>query len=119
LEAFRIAAPGPGARARQLSGGNLQKFILARELDREAPLLVAEQPTQGLDVAATEEVWRRLLDARDMAGILLVTGDLNEALQLADRVAVMYRGRIVETFPVTDKDKVDKIGLFMAGVTDS
>ncbi|HMM37121.1 MAG TPA: ABC transporter ATP-binding protein [Desulfovibrio sp.] len=103
----------------QLSGGNLQKAVLARELYREPKLIVAEQPTQGLDVAATEEVWRRLLDARDMAGILLVTGDLNEALQLADRVAVMYRGRIVETFPVTDKDKVDKIGLFMAGVTDS
>ena len=103
----------------QLSGGNLQKAVLARELYREPRLIVAEQPTQGLDVAATEEVWRRLLDARDMAGILLVTGDLNEALQLADRVAVMYRGRVVAQFPVTDKEQVDKIGLYMAGVTDS
>jgi simple sugar transport system ATP-binding protein len=102
----------------QLSGGNLQKAVLARELYREPRLIVAEQPTQGLDVAATEEVWRRLLDARDMAGILLVTGDLNEALQLADRVAVMYRGRVVAQFPVTDRDQVDKIGLYMAGVTD-
>jgi simple sugar transport system ATP-binding protein len=103
----------------QLSGGNLQKAVLARELFREPRLIVAEQPTQGLDVAATEEVWRRLLDARDMAGILLVTGDLNEALQLADRVAVMYRGRVVAQFPVTDQEQVDRIGLYMAGVTES
>ncbi|WP_432736861.1 ABC transporter ATP-binding protein [Maridesulfovibrio sp. FT414] len=106
------------ALAWQLSGGNLQKMVLARELYRQPHLIVAEQPTQGLDISATEEVWKRLLEARKMAGILLVTGDLGEALQLADRVAVMYCGQIMDEFPVTDKAKVDSIGLLMAGVRE-
>ncbi len=107
------------ALAWQLSGGNLQKSVLARELYREPRLIVAEQPTQGLDVSAAEEVWRRLLAARKQAGILLVTGDVSEALHLADRVAVIFRGRLVDLFPVTDKEKIERIGLMMAGVEDS
>jgi simple sugar transport system ATP-binding protein len=106
------------ALAWQLSGGNLQKMVLARELYRQPYLIVAEQPTQGLDISATEEVWNRLLMARKTAGILLITGDLGEALQLADRVAVMYCGQIMVEFSVTDKAKVDKIGLLMAGVKE-
>lgn len=102
----------------QLSGGNLQKAVLARELYREPRLIVAEQPTQGLDVTATEEVWKRILSAREMAGVLLVTGDLNEAMRLADRVAVIYRGRLMDVFPVTDREKMLKIGLLMAGVSE-
>ncbi|MGE4552428.1 MAG: ABC transporter ATP-binding protein [Desulfovibrionaceae bacterium] len=100
----------------QLSGGNLQKSVLARELYREPKLIVAEQPTQGLDVNAAEEVWKRLLAAREGAGILLVTGDLSEALHLADRVAVIYRGRIMDTIPTTDAKGLERIGLLMAGV---
>jgi len=106
------------AQAWQLSGGNLQKFVLARELYREPRLVVAEQPTQGLDVAATEAVWRRLLEVRKTAGLLLVTGDLAEALQLADRVAVMFRGRIMNQFPVSDAAQVERIGSLMAGLKD-
>ena len=106
------------ALAWQLSGGNLQKAVLARELYREPRLIIAEQPTQGLDVSATEEVWSRLLEARGMAGILLVTGDLNEALQLADHIAVMYRGRILGMLPTSDKETPGKIGPLMAGVID-
>jgi len=102
----------------QLSGGNLQKAVLARELYREPRFIVAEQPTQGLDVSATEEVWNRLLQARDMAGVLLVTGDLNEALQLADRVAVMYRGQILGMLPTSDDATPGKIGPLMAGIID-
>jgi simple sugar transport system ATP-binding protein len=83
---------------------------------REPRLMVAEQPTQGLDVAATEAVWQRLLDARAMAGLLLVTGDLAEALQLADRIAVMYRGRLMGLFPASDKGQVERIGSLMAGL---
>ena len=104
------------ATARQLSGGNLQKLVLAREFFRRPRLIVAEQPTQGLDVGATEEVWNLLLKARERAGILLVTGDLKEALSLSDRVAVIYSGRLIDTFPVADTDKVDQIGLMMAGL---
>ena len=104
------------ALAWQLSGGNLQKSVLARELFREPRLIVAEQPTQGLDVSAAEEVWRRLLAAREQAGILLVTGDVSEALHLADRIAVMFRGKLVDTFEATDRAKVERIGEMMAGV---
>ncbi len=106
------------AQAWQLSGGNLQKFVLGRELYRQPRLMVAEQPTQGLDVSATEAVWQRLLEARRTAGVLLVTGDLAEALQLADRVAVMFRGRIMGLFPVSDAAQVERIGSLMAGLSE-
>ncbi|WP_051261736.1 ABC transporter ATP-binding protein [Desulfovibrio inopinatus] len=106
------------SQAWQLSGGNLQKMVISRELYRQPCLVVAEQPTQGLDVSATEAVWQKLLKTRQMAGILLVTGDLNEALQLADRIAVIFEGRFMDIFPITDREKVDKIGLMMAGVQD-
>lgn len=112
---FNINPPNPRLTARQLSGGNLQKMVIAREFYRRPRLIVAEQPTQGLDIAATEEVWQLLLKARERAGILLVTGDLAEALALADRLAVMFEGRIVDTFTGEDKKKIGRIGLMMAG----
>jgi len=118
IEKFDIRPGRIHALAWQLSGGNLQKAVLARELYREPRFIVAEQPTQGLDVSATEEVWNRLLQARDMAGVLLVTGDLNEALQLADRVAVMYRGQILGMLPTSDDATPGKIGPLMAGIID-
>ena len=118
IKKFDIRPGRIHALAWQLSGGNLQKAVLARELYREPKLIVAEQPTQGLDVSATEEVWNRLLDARTLAGILLVTGDINEALQLADRVAVVYRGEILGILPTSDIDTPGKIGPLMAGIVD-
>lgn len=118
IEKYDIRPGRIAALAWQLSGGNLQKSVLARELYRCPRLIVAEQPTQGLDISATEQVWNHLLAAREMAGILLVTGDLNEALQLADRIAVIYRGKFMDLFPASDKAKVRRIGLMMAGVED-
>ncbi len=118
IEKFDIRPGRIHALAWQLSGGNLQKAVLARELYREPRFIVAEQPTQGLDVSATEEVWKRLLAAREMAGVLLVTGDLNEALQLADRIAVIYRGQILGLLSTSDAETPGKIGPLMAGVTD-
>ena len=118
IEKFNIRPGRIHALAWQLSGGNLQKAVLARELYREPRFIVAEQPTQGLDVSATEEVWSRLLEARKMAGVLLVTGDLNEALQLADRIAVMYRGRILGMLPTSEAETASRIGPLMAGVLD-
>ncbi len=112
---FHINPPNPRLSARQLSGGNLQKMVIAREFFRRPRLIVAEQPTQGLDIAATEEVWQLLLKARERAGILLVTGDLAEALALSDRIAVMFDGRIVDTFDAADKAKIGRIGLMLAG----
>ena len=113
---FKVQPPDVNCQARQLSGGNLQKMVLAREFHRRPRLIVAEQPTQGLDVSAIEEVWTTLLAAREEAGILLVTGDLSEALALADRLAVMYGGRIVDTFAVDDRERVERIGQMMAGM---
>ena len=80
---------------------------------------MAEQPTQGLDIAATEDVWQVLLKARERAGILLVTGDLAEALALSDRIAVIFDGRIVADFPSHDQSQINRIGLLMAGAADA
>lgn len=118
MQNFDIQPPDSRAQARQLSGGNLQKIVLAREFFRRPRLIVAEQPTQGLDIAATEDVWQVLLKARERAGILLVTGDLAEALSLSDRLAVMFNGRIVDSFDADNQSKIERIGLMMAGVTD-
>lgn len=126
LADFEVAAPGPDTLAGNLSGGNLQKFLLARELFREPGLLIAEQPTQGLDIKASRDVWRLLLMERERAAVLLVTGDLKEALTLADRVAVMFRGRVLDTMDLRDpgatadtagQSPMERIGLRMAGVT--
>ncbi|MBU1002833.1 MAG: ABC transporter ATP-binding protein [Proteobacteria bacterium] len=117
IRRFHVACPGPQAHARQLSGGNLQKLVLGREFFRRPQIIVAEQPSQGLDISATEEVWHRLLNARTTAGVLLITGDLNEALQLADRIAVMYKGRFMDVFDASDEKKIASIGLMMAGVS--
>ena len=116
MEEFDVQPPDPKLQARQLSGGNLQKLVLAREFFRRPRLIVAEQPTQGLDIGATEDIWQVLLKARQRAGILLITGDLNEALSLSDRIAVMFGGRIMDTFDVADSRRVADIGLLMAGL---
>jgi simple sugar transport system ATP-binding protein len=116
IEAFGVKPGNVRLLARQLSGGNLQKMVLAREFYRKPRLIVAEQPTQGLDIAATEDVWNLLLKAREKTGILLITGDLSEALTLSDRIAVMFEGRIIDTFSTSDTEKVRQIGLMMAGI---
>lgn len=116
LEQFDVRPPDLNAAAWQLSGGNLQKWVLAREFYRQPRLIVAEQPTQGLDIAATEDVWNLLLTARDEAGVLLVTGDLSEALALADTIGVMFDGRLVDCFSARDEEKVAAIPQMMAGL---
>ncbi len=117
IKDFDVQPPNVHILARRLSGGNLQKMVLAREFFRRPRLIVAEQPTQGLDIAATEEVWNLLIKAREQAGILLVTGDLTEAMALSDRIAVMFNGRIVESFHASETEKADRIGLMMAGLS--
>lgn len=118
LEEFDIRPADLNTLAWQLSGGNLQKLVLAREFYRKPRLIVAEQPTQGLDIAAAEDVWNLLLKAREQAGILLVTGDLSEALALADRLAVMFAGRIVATFSSGNREMVERIPQMMAGLAE-
>ncbi|MGB2876335.1 MAG: ABC transporter ATP-binding protein [Gaiellaceae bacterium] len=118
IRRYRIAAPGPSAPARLLSGGNLQKVVLAREFSGKPRLLVAASPTRGLDVGAIETVHAYLRDAAaDGVAVLMLSEDLDEILALADRIAVMYEGAIVgET--TRAEASVEEIGLLMAGGQD-
>ena len=117
IKRFAIAAPGPDTPARLLSGGNVQKVVLARELSSSPDVIVAANPTRGLDVGATEAVRSLLLEAAAAGvGILLISEDLDEILLLADRIAVMYEGRIVGVAPRSTAD-VQQLGLMMAGAS--
>lgn len=115
MEAYKISAPSDRTAAKTLSGGNIQRLVLARELCGEPRFIVAAHPTYGLDVGATEQVRQVLLDQRDRgAAILLISEDLDEILQLSDRILVLYEG---ETMGVLSSDEadLDEIGLMMAG----
>ena len=115
IEKFGIRVPGPEARTGTLSGGNLQKALLARELAFEPLVLVAAQPTRGLDVAAREFVHGQLLWLRAHGrAVIVISEDLEELFELADRIAVMFEGRIVDVMPVA-KAQVARIGMLMAG----
>jgi simple sugar transport system ATP-binding protein len=112
---YDILAPSVETLARKLSGGNLQKVILAREISSEPTLMVAVQPTRGLDVGAIEAIQTLLLEQRENGtAVLLISEELEELLALSDRIAVIYDGRIMG---ITDADKADinEIGLMMTG----
>ncbi len=115
IDEFEIATPSPDVRIKGLSGGNLQKALLAREISAGGDVIVAVHPTRGLDVGATEWVQHTLLQQRQRgAGILLISGNLDELLALSDRIAVMYEGRVMGIVPGREAD-VEEIGLMMAG----
>jgi general nucleoside transport system ATP-binding protein len=112
---FGIRGAGIDSPAGKLSGGNLQKLILGRELLGGSAALIVEQPTRGLDVGAVEQVWKELFRARDEGkAILLMSAELEELLNLADRIAVMFEGRIVGTLEAGGAS-VEEIGLMMTG----
>jgi ABC-type uncharacterized transport system ATPase subunit len=116
INRFDIVARGPATVAHELSGGNVQRLLLARELSGHPKILVVASPTRGLDVAATESVRRLLAESAGRGvGVLLVSEDLDEILDLSDRIAVMYRGQVVGMLDRADAD-VSQIGLLMAGV---
>jgi simple sugar transport system ATP-binding protein len=115
---FDVRCEGPAQRIRLLSGGNVQKLVLGRALEREPRLILANQPTRGLDVGAVAYVHDRLLEARGRgAAILLISEDLDELLALSDRVAVIYRGRLGPALP-TESLTLRELGLMMAGHLD-
>jgi simple sugar transport system ATP-binding protein len=115
IKRFDIRAGGPDERAGSLSGGNQQKVVVARELGSEPKLLVASQPTRGVDVGSIEFIHRQLVAKRDAGlGVLLVSSELDEVLSLSDRIVVIYRGRIVAELDANDADP-ERIGLLMAG----
>ncbi len=106
----------PHDKIRTLSGGNMQKVILARVIERNPKVIIVAQPTRGLDVGATEYVRGKLLEQRDKgAAILLISEDLDEILELADRVAVIYEGQIMGILATNEAD-TEKLGLLMSGV---
>jgi len=112
---YDVRTPSKDVPVKQLSGGNLQKLILARELSRQPRLLIAAQPTRGLDVGATEYIRRRLMEQRERGtAILLISEELDEVLSLSDRIAVMYEGEIVGIVDAAEAE-VEEIGLMMAG----
>ena len=115
MAAFDVRAPSARTPAGQLSGGNQQKLILARELSGAVRLVLANQPTRGLDVGSVAAVHQHLLGLRDAgAAVLLVSTDLDELRALADRIAVLYRGRLVAILPTTTASP-EHLGLLMAG----
>ncbi|MBC7318733.1 ABC transporter ATP-binding protein [Candidatus Bipolaricaulota bacterium] len=114
---FSIQARGVRAPARSLSGGNQQKLVVGRELSKSPRILIANQPTRGLDIAATRFIRELLLRLRDEGmAILLVSADLDEIFELADRVAVMYRGTFTGVLPAEELDR-EKVGLLMGGLS--
>ncbi len=116
ITTFRIATPTPQTRIKFLSGGNIQKAILAREIDACGGLLIAVYPSRGLDVGATESVRGMLLEQRAAGtGVLLISEDLDELLSVADRIAVLYEGQIMGLVSAKEAD-IESLGLMMAGV---
>ena len=106
---------GPRTTVRSMSGGNQQKAIIARELDRDSSLLIAVQPTRGLDVGAIEYIHKQIIKHRDEnAAVLLISLELDEVMNLSDRILVMYNGEIVGEFD-PKKTNVNELGLYMSG----
>jgi simple sugar transport system ATP-binding protein len=113
---FDIRTPSSLTPVGSLSGGNQQKVIIARELSRPVELLVASQPTRGLDVGSIEYIHKRIVQKRDEGcAVLLVSPELDEVIELADRIAVMFRGKVIA---IVDAENVTKetLGLLMAGI---
>jgi len=119
VQDYQISTPGIHTPTRLLSGGNIQKVILARELAGAPKLILAVHPTYGLDIGATDQVHRVLLsktEGADGAGVLIVSEDLEELMGLADRIAVLYHGQLLGPFEVSGVTR-EKLGLLMTGGT--
>ncbi|HMA09939.1 MAG TPA: heme ABC transporter ATP-binding protein, partial [Ramlibacter sp.] len=113
---FTVKTPSLSTPLKNLSGGNIQKLIMARELSRHPVVLVAAQPTRGVDIGASEYIHQRLLAQREAGtAILLISEDLDEVVALSDRIAVIYEGRIMGILPRSEASS-ERIGLMMAGV---
>ena len=117
IKDFSIRAGGPGFAVGTLSGGNMQKVVVARELSEQPRLLLVNQPTRGVDLGATQFIWKSLAAARDGgAAVLLSSADLSELLALSDRLVVFYRGRIVAAFVNSDDLTAETLGTYMLGL---
>ncbi|HWS23628.1 MAG TPA: ABC transporter ATP-binding protein [Anaerolineales bacterium] len=116
IDDFDVRTPSPYVAASKLSGGNQQKVIVARELSRKVKLVIANQPTRGLDVGSIEYIHKQIVNMRDAGtAVLLISAELDEIMALSDRIAVMYHGKIVAIVNREDVSK-EQLGLWMAGV---
>jgi simple sugar transport system ATP-binding protein len=118
IERFKVKAGGPGAAAKSLSGGNLQKFIVGREIDAQPKLLIVSQPTWGVDVGAAAQIRAELLALRDAGcAVLVVSEELEELFEICDRLVVIAQGRLSP--PIATRDAtIEQIGLWMSGLWD-
>jgi simple sugar transport system ATP-binding protein len=112
---YKVKAGGPDAAARSLSGGNLQKFIVGREIRQAPKVMIAAQPTWGVDVGAAAQIRQALIDLRDQGvAVLVVSEELDELFEICDRLAVIAQGRLSEARP-TAATNAEEIGLMMSG----
>lgn len=117
IEEFKIRCSGPKQPIGMLSGGNMQKVVVARECSANPQLLIAEQPTRGVDVGAAQLIHQKLLELREKQGaIVLVSADLNEVLEISDRLLVMYEGQIVAYIEDPSGMSEEELGLYMLGI---
>jgi len=117
IKRYKIACQSPDVSVDSLSGGNIQKVVLARELSSEPKIIIAEQPTRGVDVGATEFIRNELLASRDAGNtVFLISSDLNEILGLSDSLIVLYDGEIVAFFPDASKINEEDLGRYMLGI---
>jgi simple sugar transport system ATP-binding protein len=117
IDEYDIRTPDGRLPVSSLSGGNMQKVIVAREFSSQPALLIAAQPTRGIDVGATEFVRQQLVRKRlDGTAVLLVSADLSEVMSLSDRIIVMYEGQIVGVFPEASIVTEEELGLYMLGI---
>jgi simple sugar transport system ATP-binding protein len=115
IDRFNVKAAGPDAAARSLSGGNLQKFIVGREILQGPRVMIAAQPTRGVDIGASAQIRQALIDLRDAGvAVLLVSEELDELFDLCDKIAVMARGRLSPLIPVR-QTSAQELGLLMGG----
>lgn len=116
---YNIVSLNSDQSMQMLSGGNMQKIVVAREISSDPNILIANQPTRGIDVGAQEFIWKELINFRDKGkGVLLISADLNELLELSDRVLVMLKGKIVAELSNSPKISEEELGLYMLGVKD-
>jgi len=118
IRRFNVKAGGPHSAARSLSGGNLQKFIVGREIDANPRLLIVSQPTWGVDVGAAAQIRGEILKLRDQGcAVLVVSEELDELFELSDRLHVIAKGRLSPSVPISDAT-IEKIGEWMSGLWD-
>ncbi|MNJ45484.1 Xylose import ATP-binding protein XylG [compost metagenome] len=117
MKTFDVRAASEETLAGSLSGGNLQKVVIAREMAKNPKLLIASQPTRGVDIGAIEFIHREIIKKRDQgSAVLLVSAELSEIMSLSDRIGVLYNGELVAVLDNTDDLTEQEIGYFMLGI---